>query len=1111
MAFQLGGLMGYDPWRQHAELRVYADGFRKIFGRPAVTPDWDKKVSIDSLAPHYKFVVKELISYSRPLLEHGLEHPCEHSFPLRLDTTDNMHELRAASDASQDGGGYHIWMEVAGEVSSLWKDGWIWDKKQRGWHSNRRELKGFHSMGISVNALLERFHPDSERTFVSGSRVLLRILLQCDNAATVAWLKRFESTLVNPMVDSSAIERRAIARLLEAIVAELTIMRSLADDVRVAHCPGVDNTIPDELSRLLSAYSPYDRTVGGALEFVPEEAPAKKKKEVVSWICDDVSEASSSTDRLREVLGEPDWTRGSLLPVPHWAGRGCNSSISESSSEYSIRYKFHDRCCGVSLDIDEEPEQDPPNLFGFETCTPEENLPELQEITEDSEWVMQVSQGLPLSVSIDLCLAISALRSDPEPVTSPRDRAASIAEDSADAACTQALCERVVGQLCAPKVWTECLRNVGVMRRIFRSWYSAVCDDYQEVTSTDVDISSVAGGTIEHLLLVASSQRSDPKISKQLEQASIEKGTKEASQVISETEIPELLVRQTPQASGTTRVQYVISPGSDKLIEFLICSSHRESYHRGSAFTSHMLQNFYIPNLRKRLQRHRKSCVYCQIDAAKEKWWRAPKVPTDLFAGLTMDQILAYPPFTIVAGDFLEMGGLHILTLTCVATRAVAFYEVERTNSRTILYALEAALADFGRGALRLFCCDHATYFRSGEFLSMARQFGISIRGDAPRSPWTIGIDERGHGTAVSIFRAMRYLNTKPLHKLPGTQRYMILRQVLSVMNTRPLGSWVDTSGAGIQILTPDLLCKGYTRPNVFEVPGLTTLSDLTSLTDTLHKVRQVCREELFPDLKARVMSELERDRPDGSAPVFLAGSPVLVKTGRTAGKEDTEWKMGWILQPLEGGCCLVGEARRVVVEHHYNLCPLLGPAYGSASLLPNRNGARIWIKRFPSDTKEGQRGRPTLARQAERLDEYRWFSALILWQNRHGKLFVRWDREVSNLTADEIARWRDTEWISLPPADQWWYSSNHCIWGATDVEMTARRQAIELACRENPTHQGPGLAPFVSSQQSPMIFEQLVGQEYGHKDEPLNEMPIEPVPYVPEEIASSSDSEFSG
>jgi len=215
--------------------------------------------------------------------------------------------------------------------------------------------------------------------------------------------------------------------------------------------------------------------------------------------------------------------------------------------------------------------------------------------------------------------------------------------------------------------------------------------------------------------------------------------------------------------------------------------------------------------------------------------------------------------------------------------------------------------------------------------------------------------------------------------------------------------------------------------------------------------------QELYPFLKARSYREWERQRDKKGVAVYHAGRPVLIHRD-AKDKSHTAWKMAHVLMPLDQGKVLTGHGGRITIEHVKNLVPVTCEEPMGSGQLPNRSGQRIWVKMVPQDLKEEGRGRPTLERQLQRKMQSRWFSGLVLWQDKNGKISIRWDREAGAQklkSIEQVAQWKDTDKISLS-AVKWLDGNNHCIWGLTDEEC----QAAFQRCQKEP---GRGLAEYTT------------------------------------------------
>ena len=267
ISFEIAGNAGYDCMYLHAEERAAADALRSLTGSRMLA-SWDQKYTwgskksghhldeLDGLA--LDFILDWIISLSEKAMD------CFHDSPVTPQPSDPSMSrtpivLRASGDASRTGGAFCIHMCLRGddEWVLIHAEAWKWTRVEQGWHSNRRELKVALSGMQCLSDLCERLRASQERplkAFVFVGREISAELTS-DNRPTVDWYHNAIEGK-DAVRSSRAIERRALARLIQGLIDESEFLQTVCTDVDVKHIEGASNDEPDYLSRL------YDHKIG---------------------------------------------------------------------------------------------------------------------------------------------------------------------------------------------------------------------------------------------------------------------------------------------------------------------------------------------------------------------------------------------------------------------------------------------------------------------------------------------------------------------------------------------------------------------------------------------------------------------------------------------------------------------------------------------------------------------------------------------------------------------------------------------------------------------------------------------------------------------------------
>ena len=258
--FAVAGKIGYDPARCHCEGKVVADVLRSIAG--SVQTDWNLPIDQDELPD--KVLFESLLDWAVEIIQRECSGTCRHVIPRSKTPLC----LRMSSDACNSGGAFCLEiLSVNDQWSVLLEDAWTWKRQEGSYHSNRLEAMAlFRSLRV-LSSWIE-FHgkaaPGEDKPVIS---------VLTDSKSALAWATIGPSSAV-----TSGYESRAIMRLSQALALELSHVRSLVGEDRVAisHVVGSENAA-DRASRILER--PASRAPASSIASLVHKRFARISKE----------------------------------------------------------------------------------------------------------------------------------------------------------------------------------------------------------------------------------------------------------------------------------------------------------------------------------------------------------------------------------------------------------------------------------------------------------------------------------------------------------------------------------------------------------------------------------------------------------------------------------------------------------------------------------------------------------------------------------------------------------------------------------------------------------------------------------------------------------------
>ncbi|EER00068.1 hypothetical protein Pmar_PMAR024545 [Perkinsus marinus ATCC 50983] len=279
--YSICGKIGFDPAKCHPDCRAAADAMRALIGKAFNKEPWSERINLVTSMTTAQFAVfTALLTWMRELTDNC---DCSHTSPCSS-SSEPISALTLACDASRSGGGFLIVSSTEGggdksddfDISSspvICSEAFRWSKRQRLYHSNRRELMTL-LLGLRTLSKLLAHHVEH-----CVCREPLSISVRSDNRACIAWSAQDASSL---FMRSKAVEKRAIGRLILAIADEIKFLRRHAS-VSVLHVEGSLNLEADRLSRL------FDRPIGNGLSLADALAGDVESEEIF-WPTDDDEE-----------------------------------------------------------------------------------------------------------------------------------------------------------------------------------------------------------------------------------------------------------------------------------------------------------------------------------------------------------------------------------------------------------------------------------------------------------------------------------------------------------------------------------------------------------------------------------------------------------------------------------------------------------------------------------------------------------------------------------------------------------------------------------------------------------------------------------------------------
>ncbi|XP_063530100.1 uncharacterized protein LOC134741297 [Cydia strobilella] len=356
----------------------------------------------------------------------------------------------------------------------------------------------------------------------------------------------------------------------------------------------------------------------------------------------------------------------------------------------------------------------------------------------------------------------------------------------------------------------------------------------------------------------------------------------------------------------------IVIPKQSSLATQIIKRTHEENYHVGVPHTLSIIrEKYWIPQGRAQVQKVIRSCPQCvKYGGGPFQLPPAPELPSA--------RVNYSSPFHFTGIDYLgpvlvdtEKGKEKrwICLLTCLAVRALHLELVKDLSAKECLLAIRRFTAI--RGIPDTITSDNALQFKlTSEVLSSdyCVKKGIKWKFIAQLAPWQGGFYER---LVALVKHCLK--RTLDKHLLTDTQMTTVLKEVESVLNTRPLTA---VGAEPEEVLKPaDFLTLGQCLD--FDTDLQTSNQQLTNtkvdLVQSWKRGQMILEEykrmfinQYLPSLRERSFHTHKQPRIK-SKKVPEIGNIVQI---RDDSKNRTNWKVGKIVSLIKGQDGVVRVAR---------------------------------------------------------------------------------------------------------------------------------------------------------------------------------------------------------
>ncbi|EER17872.1 hypothetical protein Pmar_PMAR027587 [Perkinsus marinus ATCC 50983] len=745
--------------------------------------------------------------------------------PTSGDTVPSV-TLNVSSDASLYGGGVVICRQLPdGGDETVLVDALRFSPRQTFYSSNRRELLVCLQALRALSSLLD-FVRSAATAQDRGLR--LKVNFVSDNSSSVSWIGNPEAVL--RLQSSKALEKRAVARLVDAISLELDAIRKVCgkDNFSVSHVSGEANVLADKESRRLDRVvaDSGGRSLGSLTSY--SKTDGVRVAEIANNTAND-DLCCSMTD-----LSGPTTSCGFCSTLTDDIIQADDISLeSDYFNSHRSVISLRDYCCLVKEDTDSQVEVISGSLWGRLTrsvtgCRQQAD----NAAVEDAIFIVRDSLYV---ASQEACV------SNPEPLVEI------LAREAWDLDAVLQMISLLRGVLRVLWLNRRCgAQGSTIQFNLFRLWND---DDVLAAAH-----SAQGGGEVSHASRPAAASPLQP---------------------CGSAAIKDVTTHRCGLPSGEVIFQPVIPSTAPRFARKIVLSAHRSCKHGNLPFTVGSIKLYHLPSAIRLCKEILANCLACRIIRASRTWSAPSGVLADEDA--TVEDMFRSPPYTYATCDVLSVGdGCKLLTVQCRASRHICWKHIEHEDTKSVVEALKRVRRSVG--GLRYLYADQASYHRSPVFRQRLRdELGCELTLLPRHAPWC-GANERHHGVALDMLKQLLRHDAGRISKLSGVERQDVYDQVTLLHNGMPIGVYA-LQGSGEVPVTRDMLCMGYTRLDSCSTSSQVKPSLPWVPYNAYAKARNVYLSHMWSHIKKKNSRLHPLPKTDDSH-LYFPGAPVLVYNG---------------------------------------------------------------------------------------------------------------------------------------------------------------------------------------------------------------------------------------